>query len=271
MSYVVIAPKIQNQLVSSLTRAKDFIENNPNINPLLATNLIGNSGFINERVQEALAVGVRDFTKVNLFIDGVADIVQYLQEITAAVEKWAGKSFVKGAHGERVAIVSQPNYSEVHDQDEIFYEVWLSSAVLFNHRRATLNHPKDKQEFEQDLNSLVKSIRKINPSITVEAEPILGRGVLGNFKAVPKQIPTSIPAVLLAAPSHAINVGSYKTIVQQAVDHLTSVTVPLRLKVISQSIGVKTGSASYKALSKYLLLLARENKLQHPARGVFAI
>lgn len=181
--YEIITPNnVANRHASGLSIAKVFIELDPRINKFLTSNLLFNRGFINERVKELNLANSAptDFYRVIIqVIDREKNIdAKSAKTICDAIDKWAGYSNVVGARGGRLAIVSQVDilddefeHIEAPDGTPILYfEAWLSTAVIYNHRRATLNHSRDANEFGNDAHNLFEKILDIDDSVDIAVE-----------------------------------------------------------------------------------------------------
>jgi hypothetical protein len=179
--YEIITPNnVANRHASGLSIAKVFIEMDPRINKFLTSNLIHNKSFINERAVKNVALAGPDFCRVIIqVIDREKQIIaKTAKDVCDAIDKWAGYSNVTGARGGRLAIVSQVDilddeFEAVMAPDGtpiLYFEAWLSTAVIYNHRRATLNHCKDACEFGEDARNLFEKILDIEDSVDIAVE-----------------------------------------------------------------------------------------------------
>lgn len=181
--YEIITPgNVANRHASGLSIAKAFIELDPRTSKFLASNLVNDRSFINERVKDlANSTGKADFYRVIIqVIDREKNLTNYeAKDICDAIDKWAGYSDVSGSRGGRLAIVSQVHIDEDGNFEHItaadgtpvlYFEAWISTAVIYNHRRATLNHSKDATEFGADARNLFEKILDVDDSVDIAVE-----------------------------------------------------------------------------------------------------
>jgi hypothetical protein len=181
--YKIFTPdNIANRSASSLSIAKAVIELDKRAAKFLSSNLVNDRTFINERVSELTTGPSTDFYRVIVQVIDRKKILTGDYDVallTDVVNKWAAQSRVTGARGQRLALVSQPLIDEDGDFEHIeaadgtpiiYIEAWISTAVIYNHRRATLNHCRNANEFAADVNNLFEHILDLNDDLDIAVE-----------------------------------------------------------------------------------------------------
>lgn len=195
MSYVIISEmdgvSQEKQTVSSLSLARAHLELDATRAKFLPTKLYHDKSFILERRDDFKNTdGVRDFSRVIVQVidrsfGGFTLGGGSIDDLQREVNNWASYADTPGARGNRLALVSKPGMSDlIYTPDGrvaiLYFEVWLSTATVFNYRRATLNHSRDKWEFAKDLQRLFANL-DLGYDIMVEHE-YFGVFELGNTK-----------------------------------------------------------------------------------------
>lgn len=93
-----------------------------------------------------------------------------LFELEEAITKWARKSTVVGARGDRIAIVSNCDklYSDNTTQTNVYiWEVALSTMLVYNHRRAIAFFPRTQDEADADMNNLRSFVKQLDVGFRV--------------------------------------------------------------------------------------------------------
>jgi hypothetical protein len=180
--YTIFTPGISAiRSASSLSIAKAVIELDKRAAKFLSSNLVNDRTFINERVSELTTGPSTDFYRVIVqIIDRKKTLIgDDVAQLTKIVNNWAAQSRVTGARGQRLALVSQPLIDENGDFEHIeaadgtpiiYIEAWISTAVIYNHRRATLNHCRNANEFAADANNLFEHILDHSDDLDIAVE-----------------------------------------------------------------------------------------------------
>jgi hypothetical protein len=250
MFFVVTQPNSIPFAVKSIAEGKTYAQSYSDIRKFLASDLAKNYKYINERQSEA--AGIPDFYNVTVQLTNLPTYIS-VDDINDIIARWAKKSRITLARGDRVSVVSQAAQGDIL-RDSLTYEIALGTAVVYNHRRATLNHSRDAAEFFEDKAWLMNKLSKLDYSIDAEV-------------AHEKFAPASLPAVTglhatpcLPAPT-TILAPVANRLIDRAIDHLKAqqkatgngnVILGDTYRNICRSLGIGTGTPEYKRLNKQL-------------------
>jgi hypothetical protein len=238
MFFVITHPKTLPTAVSSILDGKNYAQNNYSTRKYLASELIKNFNYINER--QAEAAGVPDFYNVVVQLTNVPSHVT-VEDINEVIFRWAKKSRVTGARGDRISVISQATSLS----PSMIFPLALGTAVIYNHRRATLNHSRDLTEFHEDKAELLTRFSKldVNIDVAVTHEKFLLPAATGLHATPYLPAPTTI---LIPAVGNA-------PVLDRALDYLKKRSGnSTKFGEIATALGLQAGTNEYKLLSKKL-------------------